>query len=98
MTTFEKGRVERAIRYLRTSFFPARRWTDLADLNQQALTFCETEAAQHRCPDDKTLTVRAAWELERPRLTPLPQVTSSTSAWIIWGTVWKRRLAKLPMS
>ena len=74
----EKGRVERAIRYLRTSFFPARRWTDLADLNQQALTFCETEAAQRRCPDDKTLTVRAAWELERPRLTPLPQTPYPT--------------------
>src|SRR5262245_54756262 len=33
----EKGRVERAIRYVREAFFEARRFTDLADLNGQAL-------------------------------------------------------------
>lgn len=74
----EKGRVERAIRYLRTSFFPARRWTDLADLNRQVLAFCETDAAQRRCPDDRTLTVRAAWEHEKPRLLPLPETPYPT--------------------
>jgi len=67
----EKGRVERAIRYLRTSFFPARPFTDLQDLNAQALLFCQQEAAQRRCPQDPTLTVRAAWEKERPLLLPL---------------------------
>lgn len=72
----EKGRVERAIRYLRTSFFAARSYTDLEDLNAQALRFCETEAAERRCPDDRTLTVRAAWERERPLLLPLPQTPS----------------------
>jgi hypothetical protein len=65
--------VERAIRYLRTSFFPARKWTDLGDLNRQVLAFCETQAAQRRCPDDKTLSVQAAWEREKPLLLPLPQ-------------------------
>jgi transposase len=30
----EKGRVERAIQYVRTSFFTARQWTDLDDLNR----------------------------------------------------------------
>jgi transposase len=74
----EKGRVERAIRYLRTSFFPARRWTDLCDLNRQVLAFCETEAAQRRCPEDKTLTVHAAWEREKPLLLPLPQTPYPT--------------------
>jgi transposase len=33
----EKGRVERAIQYIRTSFFPARNYDGLADLNRQAL-------------------------------------------------------------
>ena len=32
----EKGRVERAIRYVRDSFFAARTFTDLDDLNAQA--------------------------------------------------------------
>ncbi len=32
----EKGRVERAIRFIRSAFWPARHWRDLADLNQQA--------------------------------------------------------------
>lgn len=67
----EKGRVERAILYLRTSFFPARTFASLQELNEQAVAFCEKEAAQRRCPDDHTLSVRAAWELERPRLLPL---------------------------
>jgi len=67
----EKGRVERAIRYLRTSFFPARTWKDLADLNAQALRFCENEAARRRCPGDRTLTVQAAWHNEKPLLRPI---------------------------
>lgn len=69
----EKGRVERAILYLRTSFFPARSWTNLADLNAQALDFCQQEATQRRCPDDRTLTVQTAWEKEQPLLLPIPQ-------------------------
>jgi len=35
----EKGRVERAIRYVRDSFFAARTWTSLEDLNAQALAW-----------------------------------------------------------
>ena len=69
----EKGRVERAILYLRTSFFPARTFSSLQELNEQALAFCNTEAAERRCPDDHTLSVRAAWELEKPLLLPLPK-------------------------
>lgn len=70
----EKGRVERAIRYLRTSFFPARSFSSLQELNEQALAFCEAEATKRRCPDDSTLSVRAAWELERPLLLPIPKI------------------------
>ena len=41
----EKGRVERAIRYVRESFFAARSFTDLDDLNAQADTWCNGMAA-----------------------------------------------------
>ena len=68
----EKGRVERTIRYLRTSFWPARTWDGLADLNQQALAWCRDTAGERPCPEDDTMTVREAWASERARLLPLP--------------------------
>lgn len=68
----EKGRVERAIRYLRHAFFAGREVTDLDTLNAQALAWCESEAATRRCPDDQTVTVAEAYEMERPRLLPIP--------------------------
>lgn len=46
----EKGRVERSISYIRQSFFAARQWTDLDDLNAQAAQWCEGIAADRRCP------------------------------------------------
>jgi len=75
----EKGRVERAIRYLRSAFWPARRFSSLADLNDQALTFCRTEAAQRRCPEDRSVCVQAVFEQERPALRPLPEVPWPTA-------------------
>ena len=68
----EKGRVERAIRYTRSSFFPARTWTGLDDLNEQARAWCDGTSADRQCPGDRTQTVREAVELERPLLMPLP--------------------------
>lgn len=68
----EKGRVERAIRFARERFFAARRFADLADLNAQALAWCAGEAAERPCPEDRTRTVRACFEEERPRLLALP--------------------------
>lgn len=68
----EKGRVERAIRYVRTSFFPARKWRDLEDLNRQAQDWCTGLAADRQCPEDSTMTVRQAFESERGRLLSLP--------------------------
>lgn len=70
----EKGRVERAIRYLRSAFFAARPYEGLARLNEQVLAFCEQDAAQRRCPQSPELSVRQAWEKERPALRPLPEV------------------------
>ena len=41
----EKGRVERAIRYVRDNFWPARTFTDLSDLNAQADLWCMGQAS-----------------------------------------------------
>jgi hypothetical protein len=68
----EKGRVERAIQYVRSSFFAARNWSDLDDLNTQAQQWCEGIAADRRCPGDTTLSVRQAFAQERSILLALP--------------------------
>ena len=68
----EKGRVERSIRYIRDNFFAARVWNDLEDLNAQADAWCWGQAADRPCPEDRSLTVRQTFELERPQLMSLP--------------------------
>ena len=73
----EKGRVERAIRYIRSSFFAARDFTDLDDLNAQADAWCAGTSADRKCPEDRTMTVREAAELERPKLLALPENPAS---------------------
>ena len=68
----EKGRVERKIRHLRTSFFDGRRFGDLDDLRCQFLEWRDDVAYQRPCPADRTLTVCEALEKERDKLLPLP--------------------------
>jgi len=68
----EKGRVERAIRFARESFFAARSFVDLDDLNAQAEAWCRSVAADRRCPGQMTLTVREAFAEEAPHLLALP--------------------------
>ena len=68
----EKGRVERAIRYIRDAFFAARAFRDLDDLNAQAAAWCEEEARTRRCPEDRTRTVADVFAEERALLLPLP--------------------------
>ena len=68
----EKGRVERAIRYVRDSFFAARSFVDLDDLNAQAEAWCRGLAADRRCPDEPQRTVRAVFAEEAGRLLALP--------------------------
>src|SRR5271167_3122322 len=67
----EKGRVERAIRYVRESFFAARAFTDVDDLNAQAETWRIGPAADRRCPDEPQRTVRAVFAEEAGRLLAL---------------------------
>ena len=68
----EKGRVERAIRYVRDSFFAARSFKDIDDLNAQAEAWCNGQAADRRCPVEPARTVRAVFTEEATRLLPLP--------------------------
>ena len=70
----EKGRVERAIRYIRDSFFAARPFTDLADLNAQAMAWCAGIAAERLCPEDRTRRVREVFADERERLLGCPTI------------------------
>jgi transposase len=53
----EKGRVERAIRYIRDSFFAGRQWSDIDDLNAQADIWCAGTATNRPCPEDPRMTV-----------------------------------------
>jgi transposase len=68
----QKGRVERAIRYVRDSFWAGRPFTTLAECNRQALLWRDQVAHQRRWPQDNTRTVAQAFAEEQPRLLPLP--------------------------
>src|SRR5262249_39614532 len=69
----EKGRVERAIRYLRDSFFAARSFRSVDDLNRQLTDWIERIAHARIVPGDpEKRTVAVALAQERERLLPLP--------------------------
>lgn len=68
----QKGRVERAIRFVRDSFWAGREFTTLAECNRQALLWRDDVAHQRRWPDDHARTVAQAFVEEQPRLLPLP--------------------------
>ena len=69
----EKGKVERMIQYLRHSFFAARRFGSLADLNGQLARWITDVAHTRPLPGhQRDRLVRDAWADERPRLLPLP--------------------------
>jgi transposase len=69
----EKGRVERQIQFLRTSFFAARSFRDVDDLNEQFRRWREEVAHTRPAPGHTDLTVAAALERERAFLLPLPE-------------------------
>lgn len=68
----EKGRTERAIRYVRGSFFAGRKVTDLDTLNAEAAAWCRDVADRRRWPDDREITVAQAFDKERDSLLALP--------------------------
>src|ERR1039457_4531113 len=68
----QKGRVERAIRYVRDSFWAGRTFTTLAECNRQALIWRDQVAHQRRWPGDDARTVEQVFAEEQPRLLPHP--------------------------
>ena len=74
----EKGRVERAIQYVRHSFFAARTFTNLADFNRQALLWRDAVAHQRPWPGGDQIRVEQAFLDERPRLLPMPEHPAPT--------------------
>ncbi len=68
----EKGRVERSIRYIRDSFFAAREYDGIDDLNHQAIKWADGISADRRCPGERHLTVREAFEIDRSSMLALP--------------------------
>lgn len=68
----EKGRVERAIRYIRDNFFAGRQWNDLEGLNQQALDWCVNTSGDRPCPENTGISVREAFAQEQAQLIALP--------------------------
>src|SRR5690606_19213814 len=68
----EKGRTERAIRYVRGSFFAGRKVTCLDTLNAEAAAWCRDVADRRRWPDDREITVAQAFDKERESLLGLP--------------------------
>jgi transposase len=74
----QKGRVERAIRYVRDSFWAGRAFTTLAECNRQALVWRDQVAHQRRWPGDDSRTVEQVFAEEQPRLLPHPMHPLST--------------------
>jgi transposase len=68
----QKGRVERAVLYVRESFWAGRTFTTLEELNRQALLWRDQVAHPRPWPDDDSRTVAQAFAEEQPRLLPLP--------------------------
>jgi len=70
----EKGKVERAIRYLRDSFFAARGFSGVEDLNAHLARWTQQVAHARKVPGEaQGRTVAEALAQERPRLLPLPE-------------------------
>jgi hypothetical protein len=74
----QKGRVERAIRYVRDSFWAGRTFTTLAECNRQALLWRDQVAHQRRWPGGDDRTVADVFVEEQSRLLPPALHTFST--------------------
>ena len=79
----EKGRVERAIRYIRDNFFAGRQWQDLDDLNRQARDWCAKTSGDRVCPENRDIRVREAFAQEQARFIALPNETFPTDECVI---------------
>ena len=60
------------MRYVRTSFFAAREFKDLDDLNRQADLWCTEHTTQRPCQEDTSINVGEVFEQEKEHLISLP--------------------------
>jgi transposase len=74
----QKGRVERAIRYVRDSFWAGRSFTTLVECNRQAWLWRDQVAHQRRWPQQDDRTVEQVFRDEQSRLMPPPLHPFST--------------------
>jgi transposase len=74
----QKGRVERAIRYVRDSFWAGRTFTTLAECNRLALLWRDQVAHQRRWPGGDNRTLADVFAEEQSRLLPPPLHAFST--------------------
>jgi len=68
----EKGAVERSVRYVRDSFFAARSFATIDDLNRQALVWRDEISGARRWPGDDRKTVVEAFAEEAAHLLTVP--------------------------
>ncbi len=68
----EKGGVERAVRYIRDSFYAARPFTTRDDFNRQAREWRDEITVARRWPEDDRRTVGEAFAEEQKHLLALP--------------------------
>jgi transposase len=74
----QKGRVERAIRYLREAFLAGRTIFSVEQGNRELWRFLDEVAARRRHPTQAEHTVSECFATERPRLLPLPETPFAT--------------------
>ena len=67
---WEKGKIERAVGYLRQNFWPLRTFTDLTDVNSQARHWLE-EVANQRCHRETGETPAVRFQSETLRALPV---------------------------
>jgi transposase len=68
----EKGRVERAVRYIRENFFIGKNYSTIDKLNSALALWLTDVAEQRTWPDDRQKKVSEIWEDEKSRLISLP--------------------------
>lgn len=76
---WEKGRVERTIGYIRTSYAEARTYRDLDDANAQLRRWLDEVCNVRSWPQDRTRTVADAFAEEQPLLLRLPEHDPGTA-------------------
>jgi transposase len=70
---WEKGRVERSIRYIRDNFFAAREFKSIEDANRQLQNWLNETANKRPWPDDRSKSVGEKWDEERQKLLAIPE-------------------------